>query len=196
MHSDMTQSGEAEEPRDPAIAERLRRLPNELPPPFGFAELQRRARLQGHSLQARRLHLRAWVQRGVAAAAAFAVVTLAAAVWMRQRALDRPWAQSPPVAASTPAAEAEPKDARAADALSAGERWLASLPADPAIVRVDTRLGVTDLEDRIASVDDLLTAARVQRAVGSHLQTLQRERAELVASLVQVRYAETLAAAP
>jgi hypothetical protein len=68
------------------------------------------------------------------------------------------------------------------------------LPRDPAIVHVSTRLAVTDLEDRIASVDDLLNAARVEHRRDAPLQTWQRERARLVDSLAQVRYAESLAA--
>jgi hypothetical protein len=47
------------------------------------------------------------------------------------------------------------------------------------------------LEDRIAQVDDLLSAAQAARA--PQLQALQQERTRLVGTLVQVRYAETLA---
>jgi len=195
MHSDL-EHDEPEDPRDPAIAARLRRLPSELSPPFDFPELQRRARAQGRSLRAQRLERYAWMRRGLAAAASFALLVLAAALWVRERTPDHAAAPRGSVAASGPTAHAATVEARARDAGDDSERWLASLPAAPAIVHVDTRLAVTDLEDRIASVDDLLTAARFERTLGSHLQTLQRERAQLVDSLVQVRYAETLAAQP
>ena len=51
----------------------------------------------------------------------------------------------------------DPEDAPAPSAGTA-ERWLASLPSEPAMVRVGTRAAVMGLEDRIAQVDDLLTA--------------------------------------
>jgi hypothetical protein len=61
------------------------------------------------------------------------------------------------------------------------------------VVRVGTRADVLNLEDRIAQVDDLLTAGSVRPAPAGHLLALQRERTQLVSSLAQVRYAETLA---
>ena len=78
-----------------------------------------------------------------------------------------------------------------ADAL---EQWLASLPPEPVVVRVGTRDAVTELEDRIAWLDDLLTSQRLQHAHDAQLDVLQRERARLVRSLATVRYAETMAA--
>jgi len=53
---------------------------------------------------------------------------------------------------------------------------------------------VTGLEDRIAQVDDLLSAARVEGAQPARLSALEQQRARLVSSLMQVRYAETLVA--
>jgi len=73
------------------------------------------------------------------------------------------------------------------------EQWLASLPHEPAVVRVGTRAAVMGLEDRIAQVDDLLSAARVERAPPVHLAALRQERTRLVGTLLEVRYAETLA---
>jgi hypothetical protein len=77
---------------------------------------------------------------------------------------------------------------------SATSQWLASLPSEPAIVRVDSRLPVVELEDRIAWVDDMLNTVQVESAQPVHIQTLRRERAQLISSLARVRYAETLAA--
>ena len=74
------------------------------------------------------------------------------------------------------------------------ERWLASLPPEPVVVRFGTRVAVTSLEDRIAQVDDLLTAANFEDVPPARVTALQRERGLLVSSLVQVRYAEALAA--
>jgi len=52
---------------------------------------------------------------------------------------------------------------------------------------------VTGLEDRIAQLDDLLSAARLERTQRARLDALQQERTRLLGALVQVRYAETLA---
>jgi hypothetical protein len=73
------------------------------------------------------------------------------------------------------------------------ERWLASLPREPGVVHVGTHQAVTGLEDRIAQVDDLLSAAGAQRQPPPQFVALQQERTRLIGALVQVRYAETLA---
>jgi hypothetical protein len=73
-------------------------------------------------------------------------------------------------------------------------RWLAQQPAEPAVVRVGSRLAVANLEDRIAWVDDALSDADLAHADAAGLRALRQERARLVGSLAQVRYAETLAA--
>jgi len=62
------------------------------------------------------------------------------------------------------------------------------------IVRVGTRAAVTNLEDRIAWVDDTLTSMREKGGEADRTRALQFERDRLVNSLAQVRYAETLAA--
>ncbi len=74
------------------------------------------------------------------------------------------------------------------------KRWLEQRPAEPALVRVGSRLAVANLEDRIAWVDDALTDAKLAAVDRAGLQALQQQRARLVSSLAQVRYAETLAA--
>jgi hypothetical protein len=87
-----------------------------------------------------------------------------------------------------------PFGVQAANARSrALESWLASLPREPAVVRVGTRAAVAGLEDRIAQVDDLLTSGRVAGTRPDRIEALQRERALLVGSLAQVRYAEVVA---
>ncbi|HEY5101462.1 MAG TPA: hypothetical protein VII70_01665 [Steroidobacteraceae bacterium] len=57
-----------------------------------------------------------------------------------------------------------------------------------------TRAAVTNLEDRIAWVDDTLTSMRAEGGAGARASALQRERDRLITSLVEVRYAEILAA--
>ena len=75
------------------------------------------------------------------------------------------------------------------------ESWLASLPREPAVVRVGTRAAVATLEDRIAQVDDLMTSMRINGTPSDRVAALQRERLRLVGSLAQVRYAEVVASA-
>ena len=73
------------------------------------------------------------------------------------------------------------------------ESWLATLPREPAVVRVGTRAAVAGLEDRIAQVDDLMTSVRIDGLRPDRLAALQQERLRLVGSLAQVRYAEVVA---
>jgi hypothetical protein len=73
------------------------------------------------------------------------------------------------------------------------QHWLESLPREPGVVRVGTRAAVESLEDHLAAVDDLMSSERAGRATPARLAALQKERTQLVSSLVQVRYAETLA---
>jgi hypothetical protein len=74
------------------------------------------------------------------------------------------------------------------------ESWLATLPREPAVVRVGTRAAVAGLEDRIAQVDDLMTSVRIDGMRPDRVAALQQERLRLVGSLAQVRYAEVVAA--
>lgn len=182
MQPDLEQPG--------TLARALRELPDEAAQPYGWSEFQRRA-------QQRTLNRRS--RSGGQALAALAVLALGAvALSLRFSgpARQAPHLQDLPAAhgaAETPAFGAgEPQWASAArtDVL---ERWLATLPDEPALVRVGTRAAVTGLEDRLAEVDDLLTAERIDQAQPAHLLALQQERRRLVSSLAQVRYAETLA---
>jgi hypothetical protein len=74
------------------------------------------------------------------------------------------------------------------------EAWLAQQPAEPAMVRVGAYATEAGLEDRIAQLDDLLTSARAEGVGSAGLSPLVEQRARLVSSLVQVRFAETLVA--
>jgi hypothetical protein len=74
------------------------------------------------------------------------------------------------------------------------ESWLRHLPGEPAVVRVATRAPVGLLEDRIAWLDDSLSAALQEQAAHGEVLRLRSERARLVDALVRVRYAEQLSA--
>ena len=92
------------------------------------------------------------------------------------------------------AAAAAGVDDDAFDQARAAREWLARQPAEPALVRAGSRLTVAGLEDRIAWFDDALTDQRLHGADPAQLKVLQQERARLVSSLAQVRFAEALVA--
>lgn len=92
-----------------------------------------------------------------------------------------------------PRGAATDESAASANRSRAIESWLATLPREPAVVRVGTRAAVAGLEDRIAQVDDLMTSVRIDGLRPDRLAALQQERLRLVGSLAQVRYAEVVA---
>jgi len=175
MHSDLEQEAR--------VARLLRGLPDEAAQPYGFGEFQRRALQRARSSRSR--------VGGQLLAAIVVVVLGLVALTLR---FDRPTRLPHPQAlAEVPEQPAPPESATPAVRAEIMESWLASLPSEPALTRVGNRAAVTGLEDRIAQVDDLLSAARAAQATPARLGALQHERARLVGALVQVRYAETLA---
>jgi hypothetical protein len=183
MHSDLEKPG--------TLAQLLRALPEDPSPPFPWREFERRA--------AHRAVGRHGVGGGqaLAAVALLALAALALSVRLRGPAPAAPRTPMRPAVtdvtrspALAPAARSRALTAERTDVL---ERWLASLPDEPALVHVGTRAAVTGLEDRIAQVDDLLSAARVAQDPPARLAALQKERTRLVGALLQVRYAESLA---
>ena len=166
MHPDLDQQR--------SLARRLRELPDEAAQPYGWREFQRRSGARRRAGQ------------GLAGGPALATASVLAlgiiAVWARLGG----WS---PQSARLTRDAAQPLAGRTA----AMEHWLASLPSEPAVVHVGTRAAVTGLEDRIAQVDDLLSAERLDEAHPARLLALQQARTRLVGALVQVRYAETLA---
>jgi hypothetical protein len=157
----------------------LRELPAAAAPPYTFAEFQRRAQERSHPPHS------AAGGRWLAAAAVGALALVALSLRLHPHAGVR----EPPLGDTAPLARA----ALPAPHAEVMERWLASLPLEPGVVHVGTHQAVTGLEDRIAQVDDLLSAAGTQRRPPPQFVALQQERARLIGALVQVRYAETLA---
>jgi hypothetical protein len=164
----------------------LRELPAQSAPPYAYQEFERRARERARS--ARSL---AGGQR-LAIAAVIGVGLLALLVRLSGPVPLAKHPRSVGGSSLTPAASA-PEDDVLPPRAAASERWLASLPSEPAVVHVGTRAAVMGLEDRIAQLDDLLSAARGAPAAPARLAALQQERSRLLGTLVQVRYAETLA---
>jgi hypothetical protein len=179
MHTDLERPG--------ALARLLRALPDEAAQPYGWSEFQRKAQERASS------------RRSVAGGrrlAALAVVAFAfLALCIRFITSPPPGSSEAPAATTASTGSGAQGQARSIPAAhtQALERWLASLPDDPALVRVGSRAAVTGLEDRIAQVDDLLTAEGVEPAQPARLLALQQARTRLVGALAQVQYAETLA---
>jgi hypothetical protein len=163
---------------------RLRELPDAEAPPYGYGEFSRRY-ARRRSRQARApLRLMA---------VALAVVM---AGWVMKHGLAPVMTD---VASVSPAPPSLPQSrsgvaAEGAAALTGNaERWLNAQPRS-AIVRVPTQMAVTELEDQIAAMDDQLNAVRLAQPHAQQLAVLQRDRAQLVESLAQVRYAQILVA--
>jgi len=202
-----------------AMAARLRQLPEEQTPPMNWQEFRRRSqakRAPGHFLSrwlsAMRFQAR-WPHAAATAALLVVVVGLALLGRVGGIGLSRTHSGSGTEAFENEYAHESGADEVSGDetrGMTAGgsaaeprlvvgrskaiERWLASLPQEPAVVRVGTRAAVAGLEDQIAQVDEMLTSARVEGVESDRLVTLQRERARLVGSLAEVRYAEVVAA--
>jgi hypothetical protein len=160
---------------DPLL-ERLRELQDGGAPPYDYSEFSRRyARRRMRHTQ---LPLR-WTA---------AALVLVVAGWVVQHRLG-PMLGEVATTAVPPQAMPSPVLPTASDA----ERWLNAQPPS-AIVWVPTQMAVTEVEDQIAAMDDELTAAQVSQPHAQQVAILQRDRAQLVESLAQVRYAQDLMA--
>jgi hypothetical protein len=71
------------------------------------------------------------------------------------------------------------------------QRWLDTHPQQ-ALVHVPAQMAVIELEDQIATMDDQLNAVQLAQPPAQQLALLQRDRAQLLESLAQVRYAQNL----
>jgi hypothetical protein len=169
------------------IPQRLRELPTELPPPYGWAEFRRRSR--------NRFPPKTLVKWQHAAAAASLAAFVAAMAMLGIGDSSQHAANEDSIAPIEQLATGTAPQSITPTAQARETReWLARQPAEPALVRVGPRITVANLEDRIAWFDDALTNEHLQGVNEDHVRVLQQERARLVSSLAQVRYAEALAA--
>jgi hypothetical protein len=172
------------------IVRRLRSLSQDSRQPYDWTEFRRRARARA-SASARRS---ANDKRFAALAAALVLVVAGAAAWIRLSRSEPAVSARSDATLATSGLRAGPIDTAEAHA-DVAERWLASLPDEPIVIRVGTRATIAGLEDRIAQLDDILSVARAEGAQPAKLSALEAQRTRLVSSLVQVRYAETLVSA-
>jgi len=204
------------DPRGDDIAHRLRELPGETDTPYDWTEFRRRERARYW----RPSHAVKW--QHAATAAGVTVFIAVMAMWGRSAhhtaelnasvapptqvhpVPDDPTRDSPSHDERGMSGQASASESAAAEAAllaalraareraQASQQWLARQPDEPAVIRVGPRLAVTNLEDRIAWLDDALTDEQFGRDA-QQVDALRQERARLVNSLAQVRYAETLA---
>jgi hypothetical protein len=165
------------------IPGRLRELATtESTPPYNWAEFRRRA---DERAARKSRHVKWWPHAAAAAGLAglVAAMALLGNGHSTNSTVDIASAENDAAAGSDVRAETMPLRA-----------WLADQPAEPVVVRVDSRIAVTNLEDRIAWFDDVLMNGRLQGADAEQVKVLEQERARLVSTLAQVRYAEALMA--
>jgi len=180
MHTDMN---------DQNIARRLREAADEPgEAPYDWAEFQRR---RDSSVLTRVIARGLERNRPMAIAAAVAAAVLVTVFPFVRSHHAHPASTTPPVTA-VPKNQGDSMEQARTRAL---EGWLAALPRDHAIVRVGTHAAVSDLQDQIAALDDLMSAERAAGAQPTRLEALESQRAQLVNSLAQLQYAEMLASA-
>lgn len=178
MHNDLDEK---------IMGRRLRALADEPSgAPYDWAEFQRR---RHHSMLTRVIERN---RPAAIAAAVVAAILVTAVPFLRSSHEHAPVIAPPDTAA---AAHLQLSDRQERARTRAIEGWLAALPRDHVIVRVGTHAAVAGLQDQIAALDDLMSAERVAGAQPRRLDALERQRAQLVSSLAQVRYAEMLASA-
>lgn len=152
---------------------RLAALPEFEPPQDGWEAIQA-ARKQREAGESRRWPI------AIAAAVLVAVAGLAWQLQSTQRDLASGQLQAAdPAVIAGDAVRAE--NARL-------ETLLAALP-EVHVMRGSTAFTVSQLEDRLAFVDDRLSRITLEPNAPEHAERLWRERVELMNSLVQVRYA-------
>ena len=188
-------------PRSPGVAgdlsQQLRNLPTEVAPPYDWEEFRRRGR---NRKPMRTGNVITWPYAAAAAGLTAVVAAMAMLGTGADPKVDGVVENSPATTSTQSsgiertAAQSVNGDAKAAASRALETReWLARQP-EPVVVRAGSRVVVAKLEDRIAWFDDAMTDERLGGASSDQIKVLQQERARLVSSLAQVRYAETLVA--
>lgn len=151
---------------------RLAALPEFEPPADGWEAIQ----------AARRLREAGESRRWPIAIAATVLAAVAGLAWQLQSTQRVLVATDSPVEAVFAVDSVRAQNARL-------EAILAALP-EARVMRGSTAFTVSQLEDRLAFVDDRLSRITLEPNAPEHAERLWRERVELMNSLVQVRYAD------
>jgi len=153
---------DTEDTRDSELVARLKRLDvaaAQAGPNFGYEDL-----IDRHAAKARRSRRRHALARGTASLLVVAMVGIGAWRFDQEQGTQTVEVIAPEIASD-------------------------SRGAQPRIVRADTYFAVAALEDHIASIDEALNDARLDRGTAD-VARLESTRALLVDSYTRVRYAE------
>jgi hypothetical protein len=170
---------------DPLLLERLRNLPDGKAP-YDYAEF-------AHRYSRRRVQQTQRPLRLLAAALAVLVAGWVFRHGLTPLVVDNVLVEDAPVMRMPPPAVGPDAHWPALLPTVDAESWLNAHPRQ-ALVRVPAQMAVTELEDQIATMDDQLNAVRLSHPHAQQLALLQRDRAQMVESLAQVRYAQNLVA--
>ena len=169
-----------------ALREGLESLPDTMPPRNVWLRIREQAEAEGLLTQPKaRTHNRWYAGVGLAAAAVMVAVMM-------------PGVQQPIGVTVPDAAVTNNADLSNLAVLQAYSRRLESdlraLPAEPRVARAGTVATISEIEDRIASIDYQLNDPTAEWAEGDK-EIFWRERVRLMKLLLQLRYAQAQRAA-
>lgn len=172
-----------------ALRSKLRELPDTMPPRAVWNRIREQARAEGLIRSSASRNRRNWFAGfGVAAAGLLAAVLLPGIV-------SPPAEDFPVVPRNLPSNTTELSTLQMLMVQSRQlESDLRSLPQQPRVMRASTVATISDLEDRIATIDYQLNDPAV-RMTAEDRELFWRERVRLMNSLLQLRYAQAQRAA-
>jgi hypothetical protein len=175
-----------------ALQAGLRALPDTVPPRAVWDRIREQAEAEGLVSAPRRRVSRQWFMgAGLAAAAALVAITLNPLA-PRTVEIEEPLATVPASVPSNPPISTRLNVLRAESSQLEGE--LASLPAQPRVMRAGTTASIADVTDRIAAIDLQLSDPET-RLSSDDEEIFWRERVRLMKLLVKLRYAQAQRAA-
>jgi hypothetical protein len=175
-----------------ALQAGLRALPDTVPPRAVWDRIREQAEAEGLVSAPRRRVSRQWFMgAGLAAAAALVAITLNPLA-PRTVEIEEPLATVPASVPSNPPISTRLNVLRAESSQLEGE--LASLPAQPRVMRAGTTASIADVTDRIAAIDLQLSDPET-RLSSDDEEIFWRQRVRLMKLLVKLRYAQAQRAA-
>ena len=175
-----------------ALQAGLRALPDTVPPRAVWDRIREQAEAEGLVSAPRRRVSRQWFMgAGLAAAAALVAITLNPLAPLTVE-VEEPLATVPASVPSNPPISTRLNVLRAESSQLEGE--LASLPAQPRVMRAGTTASIADVTDRIAAIDLQLSDPET-RLSSDDEEIFWRERVRLMKLLVKLRYAQAQRAA-
>jgi hypothetical protein len=173
-----------------ALQAGLRELPDTVPPRAVWDRIREQAEAEGLLQSPRRRASHQWyLGAGLAAAAAIVAITLNP---LAPTAVEEPLATVPASEPTNPPVSSRLNVLRAESSQLEGE--LASLPAEPRVMRAGTTASIADITYRIEAIDLQLSDPETQLSAEDE-EIFWRERVRLMKLLVKLRYAQAQRAA-